>query len=114
MPAQEPGLRGTDLGVDAFIAPTLFAFQQAREDLAHWTEGLSDEQMWARPYALAPLGFQIGHIGGSVERLTMYLRGEQLTEEQIAAVQKEGTPGATREELLANLDASLSASEKVF
>jgi len=115
MPGQEPWLRGTDLGVDAFIAPTLFAFEQAREDLAHWTEGLTDEQMWARPHGIAPLGFQIRHIAGSVERLTTYLQGDQLSDAQVQAARDEQNPGdLSRAALFELLDRAMSASEGVL
>src|SRR5579863_10263168 len=95
----EPWLRGPLEGVDVLLAPTLHAYAQTREDLAHWTEGLSDAQIWARPHGLAPVGFQLRHIAGSVERLTTYLRGEQLTPQQIGAIQHELDAGAGRAEL---------------
>src|SRR5579884_1554668 len=101
----EPWLRGTETGVHACVAPTLFAYQQAREDLARWTEGFSDEQMWMRPHGLAPLAFQIRHIAGSVERLTTYVQGRQLSEEQVRAVSEEQQPAEfSREALLGLLD----------
>ena len=65
------------------LAPTLYAYAQAREDLARWTEGLTDAEIWSRPHGLAPIGFHLRHIAGSVERLTAYMRGEQLTPETI-------------------------------
>src|SRR5258707_1457705 len=45
----EPWLRGPVLGVDPLLAPMLYAFQQAREDLAMHTEGLGGEEIWATP-----------------------------------------------------------------
>lgn len=108
---EEPWLRGPLEGVSPFVAPLLYSFQMAREDLARHTEGLSAEQLWARPAGAAPVGFHIRHIGGSVERLMVYAQGGQLREEQLAALRDEMTPGATREELLAELDRALSAAE---
>ncbi len=107
----EPWLSGSLEGVHVMVAPTLFSYQQAREDLAHWTEGLSDEQIWATPHGLAPLGFQLRHIAGSVERLTTYLIGEQLTPDQVAAMKKEQEPGEGREALLRRVDEALQKSE---
>ena len=86
----EPWLRGTDTGVHPSIAATLFAFEQAREDLAHWTEGFTQEQMWARPHGVASLAFQMQHIAGSVERLSTYLDARQLSDEQLRAAREEG------------------------
>lgn len=82
-------MRGPLEGVHPMVAPTLHAFAQAREDLARWTEGFTDAQIWLRPLGLAPVGFQLRHIAGSVNRLTTYLRGEQLTAQQLATLRDE-------------------------
>lgn len=109
--AAEPWLRGPLQGVDTLIAPVLYGFQQAREDLAKYTEGLTTDQMWVRPYGFGPVGFHIRHIGGSVERLTTYVEGRQLTEQQLAELKSEMEPGASREELLLELDERLRQAE---
>ena len=96
------------------MAPVLYAFRQAREDLAHHTEGLTVEQLWTRPAGSAPVGFHIRHIAGSVSRLMTYLQGRQLEQEQMAALREEMTPGTSREDLLSGLDASLDAAETVI
>jgi DinB superfamily len=110
----EPWLRGPLRGVHPLVAPTLHAYAQASEDVAHWTEGLTLEQIWLRSQDLAPVGFQLRHIAGSVERLTTYLRGEQLTPEQLEAIQHESQPGAGREELLREVHDSLRESERAL
>ena len=109
----EPWLRGPLKGVHPLLAPTLHAYQQAREDLVHWTAGLSDEQIWARPCGLAPVGFQLRHIAGSVDRLTTYLQGGQLTAAQMDILHHEMDAGPGREELLGQVDAALRESEAV-
>lgn len=97
------------------MAPTLHAYQQALEDCAHWTEGLTDAQTWLRPHGLAPVGFQLRHIAGSVERLTAYLRGEQLTSEQLRASRDaDAETGPGRAELLELVTRSLRDSEQVI
>jgi hypothetical protein len=112
---EEPWLRGPEAGVHPLIQATLFAFQQAREDLAHWTEGLSGERMWARPHGLAPVAFQIRHIAGSAERLTTYLQGRQLLAEQVAAAREEEKPADLgRDALLEGLGQALARAEQVF
>jgi len=98
--------------VSPLIAPVLRALQQAREDLAEHTAGLNDGQIWARPFGLAPAGFQLRHIAGSVDRLATYLRGEQLGAEQMAALRSEMEPGAPRDELLAKVNEVLERTEK--
>ena len=93
--------------------PVLYAFQQAREDLASYTEGLTREQIWATPYGLGSVGFHVRHIAGSIDRLLTYLEGRQLTASQLAALRSEVQPGATREELLAELGAALGRAEEI-
>ena len=115
----EPGpveawLRGPLEGVHPLVAPTVYAYMQALEDLAQWTGGLSDAQIWSRPHGLAPVGFQLRHIAGSVERLTTYLRGEQLTSQQLEAARGEMEPGLGRAALLEMVTRSLQNSEGVI
>ncbi len=108
---QEPWLRGPIEGVDPLLAPVLYAFQTAREDLARYTEGLTTEQLWARPQGFGSAGFHIRHIGGSTERLMAYLEQRTLTADQLAAIEREHDPGMDRGQLLAELDRSLRAAE---
>jgi hypothetical protein len=110
----EPWLRGPLEGVHPLVAPTLRAYTQALEDLAQWTDGLSDAQIWSHPHGLAPVGFQLRHIAGSVERLTTYLRGEQLTNQQLEAARGEMEPGPGRAVLLELVARSLQDSEQVI
>src|SRR5690349_10341111 len=88
----EPWLRGPLPGVHAALSPLLYSFQQAREDLAHHTEGLTDEQIWARPFGLGSVGFHLRHIAGSTDRLMSYLKGSQLNESQMAELRAEPEP----------------------
>jgi hypothetical protein len=100
--------------VHPVLAPALYSFQQTREDLARHTEGLTVAQVWARPHGLAPLGFHLRHIAGSVDRLITYLEARQLDEAQMAALAAEMLPGASLGELLAELDRSLGHAEQVI
>ena len=87
------------------IAPVLYAFQQAREDLAHHTHTLTTEQLWAAPHGFASVGFHIRHIAESTERLATYLEGRELTPTQLLALDAESQPGtATSDELLMLVD----------
>ena len=87
------------------LAPILYAFQQAREDLARLTEGLTTEQIWARPHGFGPVGFHLRHIAGSVERLMTYVQGRPAQpRSNWPPSTAEMEPGATRDELLAELE----------
>ncbi|HZT33124.1 MAG TPA: DinB family protein [Bryobacteraceae bacterium] len=112
-PLPEPWLRGPLPGVHPLLTPVLFAFQQAREDLARATESLTAGQLWMRPHGLTPAGFHLRHIAGSVDRLMTYLQNRELTPEQMAELAAERRPGAGREELLAAVEQSLGAAEGV-
>ena len=107
----EPWLRGPIKDVHPLLSPVLYAFQQAREDLAKWTEDLTDEQIWDRPEDLAAVGFHLRHIAGSTERLMTYATGNQLSEQQLAALRTETEPGSTREQLLKALDVAFRNAE---
>lgn len=108
----EPWLRGPIPGISPLIAPVLYAFQQAREDLAKHTGGLTADQIWARPFGLAPVGFHLRHIAGSVDRLTTYLLGAQLSEDQMAVLKTEMEPGESQQKLLAQVNDSLARAEE--
>ncbi len=114
MTAPEPWLRGPLPGVHPLLAPPLRTLQQVREELAACTEGLTSEQIWARPHGLTSLGFHLRHLAGSTDRLSAYLRGEPLSEALLAAMRREGEPGASREELLAEVNAALDRAEALF
>ncbi len=103
----EPWLREIDLGIHPALAQPVFALEQVLEDLAAHTSGLTDAQVWLSPSGLTPLGFHLRHIAGSTQRLTTYLRGDQLTEAQLAEMKEEKTPGLTRAELLDRVDAAI-------
>ncbi len=114
----EPWLRGAPEGVDPLIAPILFSFQMAREDLARHTEGLTAAQVWARPHGMTPLGFQLRHIAGSVSRLMAYVEGRQLDEAELAEMKSETESPSdpeleSGEWLLARLEASLGRAERI-
>jgi len=106
-------MRGPIEGVPALLAPLLYSFQQAREDLARFTEGLTTEQIWATPHGFGSVGFHLRHIAGSTDRLTSYLEGKQLTDAQMEFLKREHEPGATREELLKQMDAMFTRAERV-
>lgn len=85
-------------------AHLIYTFEQAREELATFTRGLSQDQLWCK-VAGGSVGFHLGHIAGSVDRLATYLRGEFLTDAQMAFLKSESVSGASLDALLQALDA---------
>ena len=110
----EPWLRGPIEGVHPLTAPILYAFTQAREDLAKFTEGLTVEQIWRTPHGFGSAGFHILHIARSTDRLMTYLAGRELSPAQMEALQEEKSPPRLdREELLNTLDRALREAESL-
>jgi len=107
-------LRGPIDGVHPALAPVLYTFQQAREDLARVTAPLTAARIWASPHGFGSVGFHLRHIAGSTGRLIAYLQGRELTTEQMAALRAEHEArGEGREELLAALDHAFQEAEAV-
>lgn len=44
----EPWMRGPELAVHPAARPFVYSMTQVWEDLAEWTEGLTDNELWAR------------------------------------------------------------------
>ncbi|MCU1262731.1 MAG: hypothetical protein JWO80_5616 [Bryobacterales bacterium] len=107
---REPWLRETKLDTDPAIAAVLFALQQAREDLDRFTDGISDERIWRAP----SIGFHLRHIAGSLDRLTTYLEGRALADDQLATLRDEKQPGATRAQLLEEADRAIARTGDVI
>jgi uncharacterized damage-inducible protein DinB len=107
----EPWLRGPIEGVHPLVAPIFFSFAMVREDLTRYTAGLSDEAIW-RNIDGASLGFHLRHLAGSVDRLTTYLFGEQLSQEQLDILKHEVEPQGDLRELLDLVNDRLTESEK--
>ena len=107
----EPWLRGPIEGVHPLVMPVFFSFAQVREDLAKYAAGLSDEALW-REIDGASLGFHLKHMAESVDRLTTYLMGGQLSPKQFEALKRESEPQGSAGELLAFMDEQLVRSEK--
>jgi uncharacterized damage-inducible protein DinB len=111
----EPWMRGPIAGVHPLLAPVLYSFQMAREDLERHTAGLPVERIWATPHDLTSVGFHMRHIAGSTNRLMTYLQGGELTAAQWDALAVEESPGTlSREQLLTALDEVFRDAEAVL
>src|SRR6266705_3418151 len=88
----EPWLRGTLTEVDAVRRQVLHALELAAEDVSRWCEGLTEEEMEARPLGLPSVGFQLRHIVRSLDRLLTYAEGRKLNDAQLEALESEMQP----------------------
>ena len=107
----EPWLRGPLEGVHPLVMPVFFSFAQVREDLARYTAGLSDAVVW-RESDGASVGFHLKHIAGSIDRLTTYLAGRQLSKDQLQALARESEPDCDLQALLRAVNEELSKAEQ--
>jgi hypothetical protein len=108
----EPWLRGTLTEVGTVQRAVLHAFEVAAEDLELWCGPLSDEELNARPFEVAPVAFHLRHIPRSLDRLLTYAEGGQLSGEQITVMKVELDGGATRAGLFAELREGLEAARQ--
>lgn len=106
----EPWLRGTLADVPTVQRAVLHALELAREDLTRWCGTLTDQELNATPFGIAPVAFQLRHIARSLDRLLTYAEGKQLSAEQLSTLRAESDPGATRGELFAELGSALDCA----
>lgn len=107
-------MRGDIKDTSPFVAPVIYSLRQAREDLEKWTADLSPEQVWSSRSGLTPLGFQLKHIAGSVDRLTTYLEERPLSDTQMSELNAEGQPDGDLTNLLARIEEVFTRVERVF
>lgn len=95
MAKPEVWMRGAVPGVDPWLQPVVHSLLQSREELDAVLSSCTDAQLWLRPGGAASIAYHVDHIGGSLDRLLTYARGESLTPAQFAALKEEGQ-GTTR------------------
>ena len=89
----EPWMRGTHEELDPLRRAVVHALELTEEDVSFWCEGLSDDQMFARPAGLAPVAFHLRHMARSADRLLTYAEDRWLDDDQLAALQSEMKAG---------------------
>jgi uncharacterized damage-inducible protein DinB len=94
--------------------PVFFSFAQVREDLNKHTQDISPSQLWQPMAGMNSLGFHLKHIAGSVDRLTTYLAGHQLTADQLTFLNSEIAADDSLHHLLALIDERLQATETLL
>ncbi len=105
--------RGPVPGFDPLLMPVAHALVQVREDLDRLAAGVPPEHVWRRPGGAASIGFHVRHLGGALDRLLTYARGEALSEMQRAALAVEasaGDPPAALEAVVADVHRLIDAA----
>lgn len=95
MPQPEVWLRGQVPAIPALLQPVAHSLMQCREELTARVTGLTPDQIWARPFGAASIGFHARHAAGSLDRLFTYARGERLSPSQQEALAVEENPDMT-------------------
>jgi hypothetical protein len=88
----EAWLRGPVPGIPPLLQPVAHSLIQCREEVTRRVEGLTAEEIWARPFGGAPVGFHTRHAAGSLDRLFTYARGERLSATQLESLEAEQHP----------------------
>jgi uncharacterized damage-inducible protein DinB len=112
----EPWLRGAiehaAEEIPAHVMPVFFSFAQVREDLAEHTAEIGADALWCEMAGRHSLGYHLKHIAGSVDRLTSYLAGRPLSEEQLTFLSNEHRADASLDELLMLVHTKLHEAEQ--
>jgi uncharacterized damage-inducible protein DinB len=109
----EVWLRGPLENFSSTLMPVAHALLQASEDI-DVAANLTTEQLWAKPGGAASVGFHLRHIVGSIDRLTTYARGEQLSSEQLEFLRAEENSVADAAQLVAEAKKSINDMVEVL
>jgi hypothetical protein len=91
--------RGAIPGFDPLLMPVVHALLQVQEELRALAARVPSDHAWLRPGGAASIAFHVRHVGGSVDRLLTYARGEALDEVQRAALIAEADTSEPRASL---------------
>ena len=83
-------LRGPLPGIIPVLQPVAHAVLQARMEVQQALLDFPEDLLWQQPAGVASVAFHLQHLAGVLDRLFTYARGEQLSERQLNALQKEG------------------------
>lgn len=108
----ERWLTGPVEGVHPLLMPAAHAFLQVRDEIPQLLEGLTIDQIWARPGQSASIGYHAIHLAGATDRLLTYARGEQLSDAQLTEVRsgEQSAGGLSPQEIIARVHAAMDAA----
>jgi uncharacterized damage-inducible protein DinB len=105
----EPWLNGPIDGIPPLLMPVAHALLQCRNDIRDWCSAVPDSDLWTAQVLVAPLGFQLRHIAGSIDRLLAYARGEALSDQQMSDLRAEHTSGNDAEFWVSQCEARIDS-----
>lgn len=86
----EVWLRGAQNVFPVLLQPTVFALQQAQEDVHKYTFNFPDKLLYERPENAASVAFHLQHLTGVLDRMFTYAEGKALNEDQLKWLSSEG------------------------
>jgi uncharacterized damage-inducible protein DinB len=99
MSKPEVWLRGPLNDMPGLLQPVAHALLQAREEINDLMKAFPEELLWERLAGLASPGFHLQHMAGVINRIFTYAKGEQLSEDQLNALNAEGKSGGKAHDL---------------
>jgi hypothetical protein len=106
--------RGPVPGFDPLLMPVAHALMQVQEDLHALAARVPPGHVWMQPGGAASIGFHVRHIGGSVDRLLTYARGEVLSDAQRASLKAESAATEARPSLQALVEETAAALDRAL
>ena len=103
----EAWLRGPVEGFEPLLMPAVHSLLQAREDVEGLVASVPPDHVWQCPGGAASIGFHVRHLGGALDRLLTYARGETLSDAQKTAARAEGETGQSLGDVAAGAYASI-------
>ena len=105
-------LSGQVTGIIPVLQPVAHAILQVRREVGQGLQDFPGSLLWQRPAGVASIGFHLQHLAGVLDRLFTYARGEQLSTEQLNALQKEGKEdtGISIEEMFQHFNKQVEAA----
>jgi hypothetical protein len=106
--------RGPVPGFDPLLMPVAHALLQVQEDLRALAVRVPPEHVWVQPGGAASIGFHVRHIGGSVDRLLTYARGEALGDAQRASLKAESAATPLQPSLQALVEETVGVLDRAL
>jgi uncharacterized damage-inducible protein DinB len=92
------------------VMPIVHSLLQAREDIEALVAVVPADRVWLTPGGAASVGFHVRHLGGALDRLFTYARGETLSDAQKAFARAEQTPGEPLSDVVRGANATIDAA----